>query len=284
MRKAAAKAYAVRNHMPGVWDEQLHAMDYLAYAYLQGAQDKQAAGVLDELNKIQRVEPQTFKVAYAFTAIPARYALERRQWNEAAKLPFPPSELKGFPWQRFQWATAHIHFARAIGAARIGDAASARAEVDKLTAIQQALVQVKGDYDWAKQVEIQRVVASAWLAYAEGKQEEALQLLRAAADLDDATEKHPVTPGSILPAREQLGELLLELKQPQAALTEFETSFRSAPYRFNGLYGAARAAKFAGDQKRARSYYEKLLALAKNTNSLRPELDEAKTFLTTATR
>ena len=225
--KSAAKAFAIRNKMPGVWDEQLHAMDYLAYAYLQGAQDKQAASVLDELYKIQVVEPQTFKVAYAFTAIPARYALERRQWKEAATLQFPPSELKSFPWQRFQWATAHIHFARAVGAARSGDAASARAEVEKLTAIQQALVQVKGDYDWAKQVEIQRMVASAWSAYAEGKHEEALQLLRKAADLDDATEKHPVTPGSILPAREQLAELLLELKQPQAALTEFETSFRS---------------------------------------------------------
>ena len=282
--KSAAKAFAVRNKMPGAWDEQLHAMDYLAYAYLHGAQDKQAAGVLDELYKIQIVEPQTFKVAYAFTAIPARYALERRQWKEAATLPFPPPELKSFPWQNFQWAVAHIHFARAVGAARSGDAASARAEIDKLTAIQQALVEVKGDYDWAKQVDIQRMVASGWLAYVEGKHEEALQLLRKAADLDDATDKHPVTPGSILPAREQLAELLLELKQPESALTEFETSFRNTPSRFNGMYGAARAAKLAGDQKRARSYYEKLVALTSNTSSSRPELKEAKTFLTTATR
>jgi len=122
------------------------------------------------------------------------------------------------------------------------------------------------------------------LAYAEGKNEEALQLLRKAADLDDATEKHPVTPGAIVPAREQLGELLLELKQPTAALTEFEASFRSTPYRFNGMYGAARAARLAGDQKRAKGYYEKLLALTDNTGSARPEVDEAKTFLTTATR
>ena len=279
--KSAAEAFAVRNQMRAVWDEQLHAMDYLTYAYLQRAQDKQAARVLAELYKIQKVEPETFKVAYAFTAIPARYALERRQWKEAATLPFPPPELKTFPWQRFQWATAHIHFARAIGAARTGDTASARLELDKLTAIQKALVEVKGDYDWAKQAEIQRLVASGWLAHAEGKHEEGVQLLRQAADLDDATEKHPVTPGAILPAREQLAELLLELKQPQAALTEFETSFRSTPSRFNGIYGAARAARLAGDQKRARSYYEKLLALA--TDSVRPEVSEAKTFLTTAT-
>nr|MBA3572008.1 hypothetical protein [Pyrinomonadaceae bacterium] len=188
--KAAAKAYAVRNRMSGVWDEQFHAMDYLAYAYLQGAQDKQAWGVLDELNKIQRAEPETFKVAYAFTAIPARYALERRQWNEAAKLPLPAGTLGAFPWQRFRWAEAHIHFARAIGAARTGDAASARQEVEKLAAIRQALVEVKGDYDWAKQVEIESQVASAWLAHAEGKHEESLRLMRAAAALDDATEKH----------------------------------------------------------------------------------------------
>ena len=251
--RSSAKAHAVRNRMSGAWDQQLHAMDYLAYAYLQGAQDKEALGVLDELKKIQSVEPQSFEVAYSATAIPARYALERRRWDEAAKLALPQATLvgrsaanfplKSFPWQRFRWAVAHIHYARAIGAARSGDAASARQDVEKLTAIQQALVEVKGGYDWAKQVEIERQVASAWLAYAEGKHEESLKLMRAAADLDDATDKHPVTPGAILPAREQLGELLLELKQPAAALQEFETSLQRAPNRFNGLYGAARAAR-----------------------------------------
>ncbi len=275
--KVAAKAYAARNRMAGAWDEQLHAMDYLAYAYLQGGQDKEAWGVLDELNKIQRVEPENFKVAYAFAAIPARYALERRQWDEAAKLTLPKGTLGAFPWQRFRWAEAHIHFARAIGAARTGDTASARQEVEKLAAIRQALVEVKGDYDWAKQVEIERQVASAWLAHAEGNNEESL--MRAAAELDDATEKHSVTPGAILPAREQLGELLLELKQPMAALQEFETSLRSAPNRFNGLYGAARAAKLAADQKRAKTYYRKLVALCRQADSIRPEIEEAKAFL-----
>jgi tetratricopeptide (TPR) repeat protein len=277
--KAAAKAYAVRNRMLGAWDEQLHAMDYLAYAYLQRAQDKQAWGVLDELNKIQKAEPPNFKVAYAFTAIPARYALERRRWDEAAKLTFPPNTLETFPWQSFRWAEAHIYFARAIGAARTGDTASARQEVEKLTAIRQALVEVKGDYDWAKQVEIKRQVASAWLAHAEGKHEESLRLMRAAAELDDATEKHPVTPGAVLPAREQLGELLLELKQPIAALQEFETSLRSAPNRFNGLYGAARAARLAVDRKKAKTYYGKLAVLTREADSVRPEIDEAKAFL-----
>lgn len=277
--KAAAKAYAVRNRMPGAWDEQLHAMDYLAYAYLQGAQDKQASGVLDELYKIRKVDPPNFKVAYAFTAIPARLALERRQWGEAAKLTLREGTPEAFPWQQFPWAEAHVHFARAVGAARGGDAASARQEVEKLAALRQALAEVKGGYDWAKQVEIGHQAASGWLAHAEGKPEEALRLMRAAAELDDATEKHPVTPGSILPAREQLGELLLELNQPEAALREFETSLRSAPNRFNGLYGAARAAKLASDPKLAKAYYEKLVTLCSRADGSRPEVEEAKAFL-----
>lgn len=277
----AAKAFAVRNHMSGAWDEQLHAMDYLAYAYLQRAQDKRAANVLAELNGIQKAEPANFKVAYAFTAVPARYALERHQWKEAAQLTLPPGELTDFLMQHFPWAKAHVHFARALGAARNGDTAAARRELDELNDIQRTLAEVKGDYDWAKQVEIQRQVASAWLAYADGKQDESLQLLRAAADLDDATEKHPVTPGAVVPAREQLGELLLELKQPAAALQEFKLSFRSTPNRFNGLYGAARAARLAGNQKAARTYYTQVMTLARDADTIRPEIKEAQVFLAT---
>ncbi|HEY2963765.1 MAG TPA: hypothetical protein VGJ37_15205 [Pyrinomonadaceae bacterium] len=280
--EASAKAFALRHKMTGAWDEQLHAMDYLAYAYLQAGQDKQAWGVLDELNRLQSVEPQTFKVAYAFAAIPARYVLERKRWDEAAKLTLPQNTVGMFPWQRFRWAEAHIHFARAIGLARIGKTSAAREEVEKLAALRDALVIGKGEYDWAKQVEIERRIAAAWLAYAEGRQDESLKLMRAVADLDDATDKHPVTPGAILPAREQLGELLIELKQPSAALQEFETSLRSAPERFNGLYGAARAASLASDQKKARTYYEKLIALTQPADSpgnIRPEIKEAKEFL-----
>lgn len=277
--KASAKAFETRNHLTGAWDEGIHTMDYLAYAYLQGAQDKHAWGVVEELYKIPKAEPETFKVAYAFAAIPARYALERRQWAEAARLTLDQGPLKTFPWQRFRWAEAHIHFARAIGAAHTGDTVTALQEIETLAAIQQALAKIKEGYDWAKQVEIERQVAAAWLAYAEGKHEVSLSLMRAAADLDDATDKHPVTPGNILPAREQLGELLLELKQPKEALHAFETSLRSAPNRFNGLYGAARAAQLAADQKKAKTYYAKLVALCRQADSSRPEIEEAKAFL-----
>ena len=277
--EAAGKAYAVKNHLSGVFDEQFHAMDYLVYAYLQSAQDKQARAVLDELNKIQRAEPETFKVAYAFTAIPARYALERRRWDEAAKLTLPPGALGGFPWQLFLWAEAHIHFTRGIGAARTGDTKSARQEIEKLTAIRQALVEVKGDYDWAKQVDIQRQATSAWLAHAEGKDDEALQVMRAAADLEDATEKHPVTPGAILPAREMLGDLLNELNQPVQALKEYENALESSPNRFNSIYGVARSAELSGDHKKARTYYEKLVALGNQSDGSRQELQQARRYL-----
>ena len=282
--EASAKAFEVRHKMAGAWDEQLHAMDYLAYAYLQTAQDKQALAVLDEMKRIQSVEPQTFKVAYSFTAVPARYVLERKRWDEATKLALLPNTVGMFPWRKFPWAEAHINFARAIGFARTRDVASARKEVDQLASLRDELVIGKGEFDWAKQVEIERQIAAAWVAYAEGKQDESLRLMRAVADLDDATDKHPVTPGAILPAREQLGELLLELKQPAAALQEFEVSLRSTPERFNGLYGAARAASLAADQKKARSYYEKLLALTQQADTSRPEINEAKAFLAVVSR
>ena len=273
---SSAKAYAIRNHLAGAWDEQLHAMDYLVYAYLQGGQDKQARRAVDDLNRIQQAEPENFKVAYAFSAIPARYALERRQWAEAAALTLSPA---WFPWRRFPWAEAHLHFARAVGASRSGDAASARQEVEKLAAIRQALSEVKGDYDWGKQVEIYARAAAAWLAFADGKREEALQLMRAAAELDDSTDKHPVTPGSLIPAREQLADLLLELNRPADALKEFETSLGNAPNRFNGVYGTAKAALALGDQRKAKTYFSQLVKLCPHANGERPELEQAKESL-----
>lgn len=270
---SSAKAFEVRNHMAGAWDEHLHAMDYLAYAYLQSGQVKEARLVVDELNRIQQVEPQTFKVAYAFSVIPARFALERQQWSEAASLTLSPA---WFPWRRFPWAEAHVHFARAVGAARTNDVASARQEVEKLTAIRRSLSEIKGDYDWGKHVEIYREAAAAWLALAEGKREEALQLMRAAADLDDSTDKHPVTPGALIPAREQLASLLSELNRPADALKEFETSLGNSPSRFNGIYGAAKAALALGDQKKAQTYYSKLLEICPQADGARPELNEAR--------
>jgi tetratricopeptide (TPR) repeat protein len=277
--EAAAKAYAARRGLQGAWDEQLHAADYLAYAHLQLGEDEQALAVLRELNGIGKVEPANFKVAYAFTAVPARYALERRDWAEAARLVLAPGPSAAVDLDRFPWARAHLQFARAVGAARLGDTAAARAELANLAASRRGLAAVQGDYDWGRQVEIEHGIAAAWLAHAEGRREAALDLMRRAAELDDATEKHPVTPGSILPAREQLGELLLEQGQPAAALQAFEASLQRAPNRFGGLAGAGAAAELAGDAAKAQAHHSALLALGRTASPSRPQVARAAAFL-----
>ena len=255
--------------------DELHAMDYLAYAYLQSAQDSKAKEIVDLTLRIDKVDEEIFQVAYALAAIPARYTLERRQWSAAAALKAQPAE---FPWQKFTYAEAIIHFARAVGAARSGDVGSAGKDVARLEEIHNQLAEAKENY-WATQVEIQQRSAAAWLAHALGRKEVALKLMRAAADLEDTTEKHPVTPGAIVPAREQLGDLLLELGESQQALKEFEAAMLVSPNRFNGLYGAARAAEMAGDQNKARTFYVKLLSLSERSDGQRVELQAAKTFL-----
>jgi tetratricopeptide (TPR) repeat protein len=274
--EAAARAFAKAQGLPDSSSERLHAMDYLAYAYLQTGRDAEAEGVLTSLNGIARADPPVFSVAYAATAIPARLVLERRQWKEAATLEVRDNVLQLAPLANFQWAQAHVHFARAVGSARGGDAARAREELAKLRAIEEALAVPPGTYDWRKQVSIERQVAEAWLALAEVRPDEALTTMSAAADLDDATEKHPVTPGAILPAREQLADLLLELGRPEDALKEYEAALKRAPHRFAGVYGAARSAKLAGRQQDASRYYAQLLELAKNGDGDRAELREAK--------
>jgi len=237
--EAAARAYAARHNMVGSWDERLHAMDYLAYSYLQLGQDEKARELLGTLNEIRRVDPPNFKVAYAFSVIPARFALERRQWDEAAALALSPNAANALTWSQFPWAEAQIHFARAVGAARSGKVAHARTETAKLAMIRRSMPAREGEYDWGIQVEIQHRIAAAWLAAAERRSEDALTLMLSAAELDDATEKHPVTPSAILPAREQYGELLLEVGRPAEALAAFNAMLARAPGRRNTVRGAA---------------------------------------------
>ena len=265
---AAAKAAASSK-------DHLHALDYLVYAYMQGVQDLKAKGVLDEVTALSKVDEEVFQVAYALAAIPARYAVERRQWSEAARLELHPVN---FPWNKFRYTEAIIYFARALGAARSNNPEAARRDVEKLATIQRELTEAKETY-WAEQVEIQRQEATAWTLHAEGSDETALTQMRSAAALEAATEKRPVTPGQIIPARELLGELLIELNQPRQALQEFAASLQDSPNRFNGLFGAARAAELLGDKKTASDYYAKLAILTKNSDSDRPELRKAKEFL-----
>ena len=249
----------------------LHAMDYLEYAYLQMGRDTQAREIAAQAAKARSFDNPQFAAGYALAAVPARYALERRAWKEAAALTVGPAT---FPWDKYPYAEAILHFARAVGAARSGDIVTAREALARLTAIQSAL-QGKPGFDWATQIEIQRRAAAGWLARAEKRDEEAVSLLRAAADLEDTTDKHPVTPGSVLPAREQLADLLAELGRPAAALAEYEASLRTAPARFRSFWGAAQAAERTSDAAKAKTYYGKLLALCAGGPSDRVELTEA---------
>src|SRR5262245_40894412 len=253
----------------------LHAMDYIEYAALQLAKDKEAKAVYDEVRRIDKIDTEHFAAAFAFTAIPARYTLERRQWAEAAELTLHPQSLA---WQKFPQAESVLVFARGVGAARGGNAAGAARDLARLEALRDGMTAAKNTY-WAEQAEIQRLAVAGWIARAEKKNDEAVALLRRAADLEAGTEKHPVTPGAILPAREMLAELLMDLGQPAPALAEYEMSRRSDPNRFNGLAGAARAAELAGNRDKARAYYQELLVLAKDADTERPEIKQAKAYL-----
>ena len=254
----------------------LHAMDYIVYAALQLGKDKEAKAVYDEVRRIEKVDTEHFAAAFAFTAIPARYTLERRQWAEAAELTLHPQSLA---WQKFPQAESILVFARGVGAARNGNVGGATRDLARLEALRDGMTASKNTY-WAEQAEIQRLAVAGWIARAEKRNDEAVTLLRRAADLEAGTEKHPVTPGAIQPAREMLAELLLELGQPGPALGEFEASRRTDLNRFNGLAGAARAAELAGNRDKARDYYQQLLSLAKDADSERPELKQAKVYLT----
>lgn len=255
--------------------EELHAMDYQTYAYLQTAQDRAARRVLDEtalvLARLNLDAPGAAAPGvaglYAAATIPARHALERGAWAEASRL---TPRASAFPF-----TDAITHFARALGAARSGNAAAARADIERLAALRNKLVEAKDAY-WSEQVDIQRKGAEAWTLLAEGKKTEAAALMREAADQEDQTDKSAISPGPLAPARELLGEMLIELGQPAQALVEFEKTTKKEPNRFRGVYGAARAAELAVDKVKARQYYAQLIKICEGSDSERPELQQAR--------
>ncbi|MCE7913103.1 MAG: hypothetical protein DYH15_00185 [Nitrosomonas sp. PRO4] len=253
----AAKDYARENALTATWDQQFHFMDYMMYAYLQTGQTSKAKEILEELRAIKKAQPENTTAAYALAAIPARYAVERGEWLEATELQVSPAD---FPWSQFGWCEAITHFARGLGAARSGKAVVARSSLQRLEQLRDNDKAANKNYT-AEQIEIQRLAVAAWIAHAEGKAQAAQTLMRAAADREDATEKDNVTPGAIIPARELLGELLLALKQPDAALHEFEQSLTRTPNRRNAIFHAAKAAEQAGDKEKARNYEEQFRRL-----------------------
>jgi tetratricopeptide (TPR) repeat protein len=255
-----------------------HAYDYMAYGHLQQGGDKAAQALAEKVIEIKKIDlPQVggaIAAPYALAAIPVRVALEREQWAEAAKLEMPAVDL---PWSQWPQTVAIVQFGKGLGAARSGDVAAAERAAAELGKLKEALGAAKQAY-WAQQVEIQQAVVEAWAKYAAGKRDEALAAMRAAADLEDRTEKHPVTPGPIIPARELLGDMLLEGGQAREALAAYEHSMKVEPNRFRGLAGAARAAERAGEKEKAHQYYKRLLDLAAKGDGDRPVLQQARAF------
>ena len=254
----------------GNGNEAFHAADYMVYAHLQLARDQAARQVLEEFRREVKTNPAVFVGPYASVAIPARMALERGDWSAAARL--EPQNTQ------FAFCEAITTFSRSLGAARSGDAAAAEQEAQRLEAQHKALVDAKNTY-WATEVEVQRLAAGAWVAHARGQRDEAKRLMRAAADLEDRNEKHIVTPGRVVPARELLGELLLEQKEPAAALKEFELSQVREPNRLRGYAGAAAAAEAAGEREKARQHHAKLVELTRDADTPLPEIARAKRYL-----
>jgi hypothetical protein len=264
------RSYSARALQGAITGGQLHSMDFLTYAYLQRAQDAEAQRLVVERDGIQKFFVRLLPLDTAYAAIPVRYAIERGQWAEAARI--TPITTN------FPAAAAISHFGRALGASRSGDPAGAQADIARLEALRDALAQAKQTY-WAEQVEIQRKAAGAWVAKAEGRADEAVLTMRAAADLEDRSEKHIAMENRLIPMRELLADMLLEIGQPQAALQEYEASLEAAPNRFRSFYGAGQAAERTGNRVRARVYYEKLAALGVRADTERPELQAAKAFL-----
>ena len=265
---SSAKCYAENAGIKGHWDEELHGMDYLVYSYLQKGDNKLAKTQLDYLKTINEVSPVNFKVAYAYAAIPSRYLLENKNWAEASNLKLQPS---AFPWNKFPWQKAIVHFTRILGLANTNNLTAAKSELKHLSTIVDTLTK-RGEVYQAGQVKNQLTSAEAWILFKEGKNDPALKLMKLAAEMEDRTEKHPVTPGEVLPARELLGEMLLQMKMPAEALIAFEANLKKHPNRFNGLYGAAMAAEKSKNSAKSRIYFRKLTSIADPVNSDRPEV------------
>ncbi|MGQ9426402.1 hypothetical protein ACXYTJ_09875 [Gilvimarinus sp. F26214L] len=270
----AARSELTRETLSATTYDALHAMDYMVFGHLQQAQDQAARRYLDELTAVRKVNVENFVAAYAFAAIPARFALERGQWQEAANLTLPAS----LDWDKFPQAEAILVYARGLGAAHVGDVGAAREDLARLQELQQEMRRAKADY-WAKHADAQIAALEGWTAYADGRNGLALKRLRVAADEEDASDKHPVTPGHVLPSRVLLGELYMELERPHEALVQFQRSLEREPNRFRAVYGAARAAEAAGQDDIAQAYYHNLQELCVDRDTERPELRHAAAAL-----
>ncbi|MEP6682828.1 MAG: tetratricopeptide repeat protein [Parafilimonas sp.] len=271
----AAKCYAESAGIKGHWDEELHGLDYLVYAYLQKGENKLAEEQVQYLKTINEVYPVNFKDAYAFAAIPSRFVLENKNWKDAVTLQLHPAN---FPWNNFPWQEAIVHFTRLLGDVHTQNLSAAKNELIKLNQLHDTLVKQKDAYK-VGQVAIQIKTGEAWILFSSGKTMEALNTMKLAADMEDSTEKHPVTPGAVLPARELLADMFLEMNQNENALQAYEAVLQKCPNRFNSLYGAGIAAEKSGNKQKAVSSFKQLISIADTINSERPEVAAAQSFL-----
>ncbi|MEQ9403601.1 MAG: hypothetical protein RIM99_08455 [Cyclobacteriaceae bacterium] len=272
---ASALCYSESIDPEAHWDEELHGMDYLVYAYLQTGNNQKANEQYEYLKTFKKVFPENFKVAYTVSAIPARIALENKNWEEAANLEKPSLELD---WSKLPWQESIYHFARALGSVRLGDLTATQKELAQLITNHKKLTEANDSYK-ANQVQIQIDVINAWIYFVNGKNIDAIALMKKAVDKEYNTAKHPVTPGEVLPAGELFGDLLLLCDQPLLALKTYEKDLEQHPNRFNGLYGAGVAAKAVGDDESAKKYFMSLLDQCRGVNSERLELIEAEKYL-----
>jgi tetratricopeptide (TPR) repeat protein len=270
----ASRAYAAMRHRDAIEAEELHALDYMAYSYLQEARDAEAKKIVDIAAKVRKTNPELeFSAAYALAAIPTRYAFERNDWAAAANLPIP-----NLPhWSSFPFMEALIEYGHALGRAHTGDIEGARKAIARMQELRDATKDPKFDY-FKRHLDLQMQAGSAWIAASEGKKNEAIEMLRQAADAEDILGKHPVSPGAFVPIREQLGSLLLEVEKSKEAQREFEAALKIYPGRFRGLYGAAQAAEQAGDNEGASRYYKKLAAQTSKAGGSRNELNHVREF------
>jgi tetratricopeptide (TPR) repeat protein len=271
----ASRAYAAVRHRDATEAEELHALDYMAYSYLQEARDTEAKKIVDLAAKVQKTNPELeFSAAYALAAIPTRYAFERNDWAAAATLDVP----KVPHWSSFPFMEALIEYGHALGRAHTGDLDGARKAIVRMQQLRDATKDPKFDY-FKSHLDLQIQAASAWVTAGEGKKSEAIEMLRKTADAEDILGKHPVSPGAFVPTREQLGDLLLEIGQSKEAQREFAAALKIYPGRFRGLYGAARAAEQTGDKENAGRYYAKLAAQTAKATGSRDELNHVRKFL-----
>ena len=264
---------ALNSHVP-------HALDYLAYAYLQRGQYGKVAALARELSEATGPYQAANRpaMAFAFATVPARLAIERHDWLEARRLPL--HQPAAFPWgDKYLYCDSIVRFARTLGAVRSGDSAAARVELAELEAVGRRITAVIPGSYWAAQAEVQVLTIRGWLAQSEGRPAEALAAMRRAVEIEASTDKEAVTPGEVEPAGEELGELLNEQGSPREALAAFAAQLAVSPNRFNGLYGAAHAAELAGETMTAVRYYRELLAISTLADAGNPRLEATRAFL-----